>query len=295
MRAIGKPGNDDDWLRFIAQNSSEIVVVVDPDGTFRYASPAFGRIMGYDPGEAPGKNLFDLAHPDDVPRVLEETERVASGGGAPGGPAAVEYRFRHEDGSWRWAEGTFQRLLGDPEVRGLVATVSDVTGRTEAEEALRESEEKYRTLVENVGGHAIFMLDADGYVTEWTRGAERVKGYSAEEVVGRHLCQFPTPEQIEAGEPDRELAEAAETGRAEREAGGLPAAHAGPQRHRRDRHGRDGGRALLGGGPLLRRRGLEHRGHLERGPARDRRPDGGVDAGGDVVRLSRPEGCRSAG
>ncbi len=98
MREIGRSRDDDNWLRFTAQNSSEIVMVVDPDGALRYSSPAFGRIMGYDPGETLGKNLFDLVHPDDVPRVLEETGRVASGG-ALGGTDVVDCRFRDKDGS----------------------------------------------------------------------------------------------------------------------------------------------------------------------------------------------------
>jgi PAS domain S-box-containing protein len=149
MREIGKPGNDDDWLRFIAQNSSEIVMVVDPDGTLRYSSPAFGRIMGYDPGEAPGKNLFDLVHPDDVPRVLEETERSASGG-APGGTDVVECRFRDKDGSWRWMEAWVTDRQDDPAVGGIVVNARDVTERKEAEERLREAEERYRTLVEQI-------------------------------------------------------------------------------------------------------------------------------------------------
>src|SRR5919106_621307 len=87
-----------------------------------------------------------------------------------------------------------------------------------AEEALRASEERYRTLVENVADHAIFMLDAEGIITEWTEGARRVKGYAPEEVVGRHFSMFYTPEDVASGEPERLLEQAARECRAEREA-----------------------------------------------------------------------------
>jgi PAS domain-containing protein len=81
----GRLDVSDDWLRFVVQNFSEIVMVIDPDGTLAYASPAFERILGYDRGEASGKNVFGFVHPDDLPRVRQESERVTSGGD-PGGP-----------------------------------------------------------------------------------------------------------------------------------------------------------------------------------------------------------------
>jgi PAS domain S-box-containing protein len=100
----------------------------------------------------------------------------------------------------------------------MISRHTQVQERARAEEALGKSEERHRTLVENVGGHAIFMLDTDGIITEWTEGARRVKGYEAEEVVGRHFSMFCTPEDVAAGEPERLLDEAAREGRAEREA-----------------------------------------------------------------------------
>ena len=100
----------------------------------------------------------------------------------------------------------------------MISRHTETQERARAEEALGKSEERHRTLVENVGGHAIFMLDPDGIITEWTEGARRVKGYEAEEVVGRHFSMFCTPEDVAAGEPERLLDEAAREGRAEREA-----------------------------------------------------------------------------
>jgi diguanylate cyclase (GGDEF)-like protein/PAS domain S-box-containing protein len=135
-------------LRFIVQNSSEIVTVAESDGTLRYASPAFGRILGYDGGEVSGKNLFDFVHPDDLSRVLEGTERVTSGG-APGGTNVVEYRFRHKDGSWRWMEGVGTSYQPNEHAeRGIVVSARDITKRKGAEERLRKAEKRYRTLVE---------------------------------------------------------------------------------------------------------------------------------------------------
>ena len=202
MRKIGKPGNANDWLRFIVQNSSEIVMVVDPDGTFRYASPAFGRILGYDPGEASGKNLFDLVHPDDVPRVLEGTKRVASRG-VPDGTDVVEYRFRHKDGSWKWMEGRVTDRQADPVVGGIVVNARDITERKGSEESLREAEQKYRTLVEQIPVVA-YIDRADGSDTPLYTSPqiEGLIGYTPEEGSGVRLWR----EHLHSEDRERVLA-----------------------------------------------------------------------------------------
>ena len=123
-------------------NSSEIVTVVDPDGTLRYASPAFRRVLGHDPeGGVGAMNVLDHVHPEDLPRVLEETEKALSEKGVVTNRA--EYRFRHKDGSWRWVESVGIYLLDDPHVKGVVVTSRDVTER-------KEAEEQHRALVERV-------------------------------------------------------------------------------------------------------------------------------------------------
>jgi diguanylate cyclase (GGDEF)-like protein/PAS domain S-box-containing protein len=185
-REIGMPADSDDWLRFVVQNFSEIVMVVDPDDTLGYASPAFERILGYDPREAQGKNMLDFVHPDDLTRVREETERIISGGD-PGGTKALEYRIRHKDGSWRWIEGAAARG-DDPAVRGIVLNARDITERKEAEERLREAEERYRTLVEQIPVVA-YIDRADGTDTPLYTSPqiEGLLGYNQQEASSGRL------------------------------------------------------------------------------------------------------------
>jgi PAS domain S-box-containing protein len=84
-------------------------------------------------------------------------------------------------------------------------------------EVLRQSEERFRLLVEGVKDYAIFMLDSYAYVTTWNEGAQRIKGYDSEEIIGEHFSVFYTPEDIERGHPEEELRVAAAEGSYEEE------------------------------------------------------------------------------
>ena len=106
--------------------------------------------------------------------------------------------------------------LGDRPEAVLLA-IEDITERKQSEQALRSSEERFRMIIESVQDYAILMLDAEGRVASWNRGAERLKGYMAEEIIGRHFSRFYAPEDVSAGKPERALAEAGEKGRAEDE------------------------------------------------------------------------------
>jgi PAS domain S-box-containing protein len=134
------------WLALLA-HIPEMVTISDQNGRIVYANPATERVSGFTPEEFVEIDPFDQMHPDDRPRCEEAFEELM---GAPGLSLELEHRVRHKDGTWRWVEGTFASLFEDPEVGGLLATVRDVTGRKRAEEALRASEEKYRTLFESI-------------------------------------------------------------------------------------------------------------------------------------------------
>ncbi len=172
------------------ERSSEIIKVVDPAGTLRYASPAFEKVFGYDRKEAVDTlNVFDHVHPDDLSRILEEAEKaMAEGSGARN---VAEYRFRHKDGSWRWVESVGTYLSNDPTVRGVVVTVRVITERKEAEERLR-----FQAQLLGAVGEAVTALDADGRVSYWNRAAEETYGWSAQEAFGRRLREMVVPEDL---------------------------------------------------------------------------------------------------
>lgn len=99
----------------------------------------------------------------------------------------------------------------------VIAVIRDISERKLAEEALRRTEENLKLLVAGVRDYAIFMLDPLGTVISWNEGAERIKGYKADEIVGKHFSTFYTKEDLQAGKPDKELEEAIASGRSEDE------------------------------------------------------------------------------
>ena len=193
---IGTPGEDDRWLRSVVENSSENVTIVDPDGTLRYASPAFGRMLGYAPEEVVGKmNVLDYVHPDDLPHVLEETEKALSEGGVA--TNRTEYRFRHKDGSWRWVESAGTYLLDDPHVKGVVVQTRDITERKRTEEALREAEERFRRSFDDAA-IGMALVGTDGRFLRTNRSLCDMLGYREVELLGKTFQDITHPDDLDA-------------------------------------------------------------------------------------------------
>jgi len=188
--ADGLPGGGDGWWRSVMENSSEIVTVADPDGTLRYANPAWERALGYDPEQAVGTmNVLDHVHPEDLAHVLKETEEALAKGGVVTNEA--EYRFRRKDGSWRWMQSVGTYLLDELKVGGVVVVSRDVTERKEAEERLR-----FQAQLLGAVGEAVIALDTEGRVLYWNTAAEEMYGWSSEEIMGRRLRDMVVPEDL---------------------------------------------------------------------------------------------------
>ena len=131
-------------LKALFEQTTDLVAVIDREGTCRYASPSFGPMLGYTPEELIGKDLFFMVHPDDLTDARRAVAIRVESGGAASNPAYV--RIRHADGSWRLQEAIGNNLLDDPAVQGIVISSRDITHRRRVEMALSKSEEHYHTL-----------------------------------------------------------------------------------------------------------------------------------------------------
>jgi PAS domain S-box-containing protein len=192
----------------IWQVSEDLLGVSNFEGYFVSVNPAWTALLGWSEEEIKRMHVSELRHPDDAPAANAGRERLANG--VP--TVRMENRFRHKDGSWRWLYWTMTAEDGQIYVIGR-----HVTAERQAEERLRESERQFRLLVGAVTDYALFRLTPEGLVSTWNIGAERIKGYKAQEIIGQHYSRFHTEEDRRAGLPARALAQASREGRFETE------------------------------------------------------------------------------
>jgi diguanylate cyclase (GGDEF)-like protein/PAS domain S-box-containing protein len=126
--------NSEERFRSLVQYSSDIITILEADGTVRYISPAVEKVMGYKPEEQVGTNAFGSVHPLDRERALDIFAEILK---RPGLHPPLEFRVLHRDGSWRYLEHVANNLLDDPAVRGVMVNSRDVTERKALEEQLR--------------------------------------------------------------------------------------------------------------------------------------------------------------
>jgi PAS domain S-box-containing protein len=191
------------------------IFALNPDGLILSWNAGAERIKGYRADEVIGRHLSLFYGPEDLASDKPGEElRIAARDGR------VEdegYRIR-KDGSQFWANSVITALR-DPtgNLVGFAKVTRDLTERRRAEDQLRASEERFRVLIHSVKDYGIFMLDPDGRVASWNEGARRIKGYEAEDILGRHFSVFYPAEARESGFPDYELEVARAVGRFEDE------------------------------------------------------------------------------
>jgi PAS domain S-box-containing protein len=191
------------------------IVTLDPAGCYNSWNAGAERILGYTEPEILGQPSAIIFTPEDRERCIPEKEMQTA---LAAGQAEDERWHVRRNGSLFYASGVITPFINaHGRFLGYVKIMRDLTERKQAEEALSKSEERYRLTVENIRDYAIFTLDTRGHVTSWNEGARRVKGYQLPEIIGHHFRVFYTEEDQQARKPERELEDAAATGRHEDE------------------------------------------------------------------------------
>ena len=209
------PVNGDLYQLLVASITDYAIYMLDPSGIVTSWNPGAQRFKGYKDSEVLGSHFSRFYTDEDratgLPQRALETAREAGKFEAEG------WRVR-KDGTRFWAQVIIDPIWNkDGQLLGYAKITRDVTEKRNAQLALQESEERFRRLVQGVTDYAIYMLDTRGYVTNWNAGAQHIKGYLADEVIGQHFSRFYTDEDRATGLPQRALETARAAGRFEAE------------------------------------------------------------------------------
>ncbi len=191
------------------------IYMLSPEGVVTSWNAGAERFKGYAPDEIIGHHFSRFYTPEDklaeVPATALATAKRESRFEAEG------WRVR-KDGTRFWANVVIDAIRNPAgKLVGFAKITRDLTDRKAAEEELRRSEERFRLLIQSVNDYAIYMLDPSGTVVSWNPGAERFKGYTADEIIGQHFSRFYTPDDRDAGVPTTALRTALNEGKFEAE------------------------------------------------------------------------------
>jgi PAS domain S-box-containing protein len=208
-----------EWLRVTLASIGDAVITTDTHGSVTFMNQVAQRLTGWSHDEACGQPLeavFNIVNEETLQVVESPATRALREGVIVG--LANHTLLLAKDGAEHAIDDSAAPIRDrHGQVGGVVLVFRDVTERRRDERRLRESEERFRLLVESVKDYAIFMLDPHGIVSSWNAGAEQIKGFRADEIIGKHFSRFYPPEAIATGFPETELKTAAAVGRFEDE------------------------------------------------------------------------------
>lgn len=180
-------------FRSLVQNGSDMIKILDKKGIFTFSSPSVEKVLGYRQDEIVGQSTFDFIHPDDLQDIRHRFEIIKK----TDYHEIPYFRFKNQNGEWRWLETKLTNLLADPAVQGIVSNSRDVTEKKKAEEAILASEARYRSLFFN-NPMSIYIWDIDTLeVLEVNDTAQKEYGYSRDEFLAKNMKDLRRKENIE--------------------------------------------------------------------------------------------------
>jgi|SoiMethySBSTD1v2_1073268.scaffolds.fasta_scaffold02518_5 PAS domain S-box-containing protein len=206
--------HSEESLRATLYSIGDAVLATDENARVTRINPVAEQLTGWSEKEAVGRRVsevFNIFNEETRQAAHNPVDRVLAEGIVVG--LANHTALIARDGTVRPIADSGAPILdaqGTP--RGAVLVFRDVTDERRAQEKLHQSEERLRLMIASVQDYAVFMLDPQGKVASWNPGAERIKGYREQEILGTHFGCFFTPEDVAAGKPERELQLAARGG-----------------------------------------------------------------------------------
>lgn len=185
------------FYRSLISYSLDGMVLCSHDGVIRFASPSVKNVLGYEADEAVGDNIFSYVHPDDHHKTIDGFQRELSGN------AEVNFvvaRLKKKSGDWQWCVLRANNLLDNPYVNSVVIYFYDDTLRKQAIDALKESEQRFRTLLRDLRT-GVLLMDAEGNIHMANHSAYTIAGHSEEEMIGRKIWELVSDAVHEDGRP----------------------------------------------------------------------------------------------
>jgi PAS domain S-box-containing protein len=197
-------------FRTVADNLPQLVWTKEPDGQATYFNKRWFDYTGLSYDESIGLAWRAIVHPEDKPAAVERWRAAL----AAGKVFDAEYRLRRQDGVYRWHLGRTVPVRDKDQIIGWFGSATDIEDFKRTEAALYEIDERFRLLVEGAPDYAMFLLAPDNTITFWSKGAERLFGWTEEEAMGQSGNLIFTPEDREMGAVEKEISIALSEGRA---------------------------------------------------------------------------------
>jgi PAS domain S-box-containing protein len=190
----------EEQFRLIAENTTDNIALTtfDLKAKYIYVSPSIKPVLGYDPEDLLGKSFFDFIHPEDKKRLFPLLKKYVNlkikklmTGKESTFSETIEFRLKNKTGDWRFMQSTLN-IVG----KQLLSVARDITESKKAEEAIKESEERFQKLLENVSTVAVQGYNHDGIINYWNKANEFIYGYTAEEAIGKNLVDLIIPPEM---------------------------------------------------------------------------------------------------